>query len=57
MSLLEVDVADEAQAVQWWEDLTARGGEGMVVKPFEFVARGRRGLVQPAVKCPGGGSI
>src|SRR6476660_2620299 len=25
----------------------------MVVKPMEFVARGRRGLVQPAVKCRG----
>src|SRR5439155_9757966 len=31
----------------------ARGGEGMVVKPLEFVARGRRALVQPAVKCRG----
>ena len=26
---------------------------GMVVKPFEFIARGPRGLVQPAVKCRG----
>ena len=25
----------------------------MVLKPFEFVARGRRGLVQPAIKCRG----
>jgi protein phosphatase len=25
----------------------------MVVKPFDFIARGRRGLVQPAVKCRG----
>jgi len=29
------------------------GGEGMVVKPLEFVARGKRGLIQPAVKCRG----
>src|SRR5207247_5009958 len=29
------------------------GGEGLVVKPLEFVAKGRRGLVQPAVKCRG----
>jgi protein phosphatase len=43
----------EAAAVRWWEELTARGGEGMVVKPLEFVARGRRGLIQPAVKCRG----
>jgi len=40
-------------AVKWWEDLTGSGGEGMVVKPFQFVARNKRGLVQPAVKCRG----
>ena len=40
-------------AVAWWEELTDAGGEGMVVKPLDFVARGRRGLVQPAVKCRG----
>jgi protein phosphatase len=27
------------------------GGEGTVVKPIHFVAKNRRGLVQPAVKC------
>ena len=43
----------EATAVRWWEELTARGGEGMVVKPLDFVARGKRGLIQPAVKCRG----
>ena len=32
---------------------TAGGGEGMVVKPRDFMARGRKGLVQPAVKCRG----
>ncbi|MBL9138750.1 MAG: polynucleotide kinase-phosphatase [Verrucomicrobiales bacterium] len=53
---LAVDVTDpesEARAIRWWEELTARGGEGMVVKPQEFVVRGKRGLVQPAVKCRG----
>jgi protein phosphatase len=51
-----VDVTDptsQAEGVRWWSELTERGGEGMVVKPFEFVARGRRGLAQPAVKCRG----
>ena len=51
-----VDVTNpesEANAVRWWEELTARGGEGMVAKPLEFIARGRRGLIQPAVKCRG----
>lgn len=47
------DPASEAAATQWWEQLTARGGEGMVVKPLDFIARGRRGLIQPAVKCRG----
>lgn len=47
------DPANEAEAVRWWEELTARGGEGIVVKPHEFIARGRRGLVQPAVKVRG----
>jgi protein phosphatase len=52
----EVAVDDEdnlAAGVAWWEELTGRGGEGMVVKPLTFVARGPRGLVQPAVKCRG----
>ena len=40
-------------AITWWDELTARGGEGMVVKPFDFVARDRRGLVQPALKTRG----
>jgi protein phosphatase len=47
------DAASEASGIQWWEELTGRGGEGMVVKPFDFVVKGRRGLVQPAVKCRG----
>jgi protein phosphatase len=47
------DAASQGDGVRWWTELTERGGEGMVVKPFEFVARGRRGLAQPAVKCRG----
>ena len=51
-----VDVTDAAnvgEATRWWEELTLRGGEGMVVKSLDFFVRGRRGLVQPAVKCRG----
>lgn len=48
------DPASEQAAIEWWADLTARGGEGMVVKPLEFVFRGPKGLAQPAVKCRGG---
>lgn len=47
------DSSSEAAATEWWEELTARGGEGMVVKPLNFAARGRRGLLQPALKCRG----
>ena len=47
------DAASESAAIAWWEELTGRGGEGMVVKPHTFVARGGRGLLQPAVKCRG----
>lgn len=43
----------EAEGIRWWEELTGRGAEGMVVKPWAFIAWGRRGLVQPAVKCRG----
>ena len=44
---------DEDAAIAWWLALTAAGGEGMVVKPLQFIARGPHGLVQPAVKVRG----
>ena len=47
------DASDEIEATQWWDELTSQGGEGMVVKPMAFVASGKRGLVQPAMKCRG----
>ena len=43
----------QAKGIEWWEELTARGGEGMVVKPLEFITKGRKGLAQPAVKVRG----
>jgi protein phosphatase len=51
-----VDVTDPAKVTEgadWWTDLTGRGGEGMVVKPVDFILRGSKGLAQPAVKCRG----
>ncbi len=51
-----VDLSDDAsvaEATTWWERMTASGGEGMVVKPIDFIARGKHGLVQPAIKCRG----
>lgn len=47
------DAASVAEGIQWWRDLTGRGGEGMVIKPLSFIARGSRGLTQPALKCRG----
>ena len=52
--LVDVIAAESRQqGVEWWEQLTGNGGEGMVVKPVDFIAQGVRGLVQPAVKCRG----
>lgn len=51
--VVRLNTDDETEATGWWEELTRKGGEGMVAKPFEFVAHGRRGLVQPAMKCRG----
>jgi protein phosphatase len=51
-----VELNDEVQIAAittWWEALTASGGEGMVVKPLNFVARGKKGIIQPAIKCRG----
>lgn len=53
---LAVDVTDDAsqaRGVAWWEELTASGGEGMVVKPMDGIVRGRRGIVQPGIKVRG----
>lgn len=47
------DPAQVADAIAWWETMTAAGGEGLVVKPLDFVARGQKGLLQPAIKCRG----
>ncbi len=43
----------QTEATAWWAMLTREGGEGFVVKPFDFISRGPRGLIQPAVKCRG----
>jgi protein phosphatase len=48
-----VDPASQPAATEWWEDLTSKGGEGMVVKPLDFITKGKRGLVQPAIKVRG----
>ncbi|HEY0395336.1 MAG TPA: polynucleotide kinase-phosphatase [Candidatus Elarobacter sp.] len=52
----DVDLYDDrrcASAARWWEELTANGGEGVVVKPWTFTTRGPKGVVQPALKVRG----
>lgn len=47
------DDASVADATRWWEESTAAGAEGMVVKPADPIVRGAEGLVLPGVKCRG----
>jgi protein phosphatase len=47
------DSQSRQKALKWWEELTGKGGEGMVVKPYDFISKGKRGLIQPAVKVRG----
>lgn len=51
-----VDLAqplDVKDGIAWWEMRTQQGGEGMVVKPLDWIVQGQKGLVQPAIKCRG----
>ncbi len=53
---VQVELADDvavAGATKWWEKLTNNGGEGMVVKPLDWINAREKGLVQPAVKVRG----
>ncbi|WCE00096.1 polynucleotide kinase-phosphatase [Streptomyces sp. HUAS 31] len=54
---LYVDTGDPESVragVDWWLEMTGRGGEGMVVKPLGAVVRSSEGrLVQPGIKCRG----
>src|SRR5262249_18026273 len=47
------DPTSTAAATAWWEELTAAGGEGMVVKPAANLTRGRQGLTHPGRKARG----
>jgi len=47
------ELKEREATTNWWLERTQEGGEGMVVKPMNFVTRGPRGLVQPAIKCRG----
>lgn len=47
------DPASVAAATAWWAELTAAGGEGMVVKPAGSYVLGKRAPVQPGLKVRG----
>ena len=53
---LLVDTTDPdsvAAGVRWWEELTASGGEGMVVKPLANLVKAKDRYAQPGVKVRG----
>ncbi len=52
--IVELDNKDSWQdAVDWWMQLTNKGGEGMVVKPLNFLEFEANQVLQPAIKCRG----
>ncbi|NJM39355.1 MAG: polynucleotide kinase-phosphatase, partial [Anaerolineae bacterium] len=54
IQIVELNEANSvAQGVDWWLHLTEGGGEGMVVKPQNFISQNSKGLVQPGVKVRG----
>ncbi|MGZ0146955.1 polynucleotide kinase-phosphatase [Kribbella sp. WER1] len=50
---LYVDAGNWDAGIAWWEELTAAGGEGMVVKPAANLTRTAKGLAQPGLKVRG----
>lgn len=47
------DPSSVAAGVDWWDELTESGGEGMVVKPAANLTRSRSAIVQPGLKVRG----
>lgn len=44
---------DEQEVIRWWQDMTENGHEGIVIKPFNFLAYHKGKLLQPAIKVRG----
>jgi len=40
-------------AISWWLKLTVNGGEGMVIKPIDYISYAENRLIQPAIKSRG----
>ena len=47
------DAESEQAAIEWWTEMTASGGEGMVVKPVDVITETGSGIGQPGIKCRG----
>ncbi|HFC29936.1 MAG TPA: polynucleotide kinase-phosphatase, partial [Oceanospirillales bacterium] len=51
-----IELADEKSienAINWWLKLTENGGEGMVIKPMDYISYAENQLIQPAIKSRG----
>ncbi|MBU5353501.1 polynucleotide kinase-phosphatase [Paenibacillus barcinonensis] len=47
------DEADDEEIIRWWEDITAEGHEGIVIKPETFRSWKGGRMIQPAMKVRG----
>lgn len=45
--------ADETDVIRWWDEITAEGHEGIVIKPETFRAWNNNKIIQPAIKVRG----
>ncbi|MGM9949122.1 MAG: polynucleotide kinase-phosphatase [Lysinibacillus sp.] len=50
--LIETEQQEE-EVINWWQDMTELGHEGIVIKPLNFIERRKGKLLQPAVKVRG----
>lgn len=51
---VDLSNAEECESlIDWWITHTNAGGEGMVIKPLDFIHKGKNGMIQPALKCRG----
>ncbi|MCG7377676.1 polynucleotide kinase-phosphatase [Paenibacillus sp. ACRSA] len=47
------DETDEAAIIRWWDEMTAEGHEGIVIKPETFRTWNGNKMIQPAIKVRG----
>lgn len=47
------DETDEEEVIRWWEEMTAEGHEGIVIKPETFRSWNGNKMMQPALKVRG----